>query len=95
MSVNDATPENNENQTTPALSVQTSLSLTAILANGLMFFTALTMRDYLNSTLNPDLSQLLPFNKEVLRFVKFIITLLLVAAALVGIERWKRSIGET
>ena len=81
------TPQNTNTAPRP-LTVQTQLSFTYILSNGLVFFTALTVRDYLNQSFQP----VLPGNQPLQRFLKLILTLVIVAAALVAIEHWKKKL---
>ena len=76
----------------PSITIQTQVSLTTILANGLMFFTALTIRDYMVSNVNVLPKQILPAYHGIREFIKLIITLLIVAGSLVAINRWKNKI---
>ena len=75
-----------------SITIQTQLSLTTILAHGLMFFTALTIRDYMVSNVSLFPNEILPKNQSVRELVKLIITLFIVACLLVAINRWKKKI---
>ena len=74
------------------LAAETQLSLTHILTNGLVLFTALIIRDYLQSSVNIPLH--LPVHDGLLKFLKLAITLIVVAALLVIISKWKEDIEE-
>jgi hypothetical protein len=73
-----------------ALTVETQLSLAHIIGNGLVFFTALMIRDYLteNVTLLPKSHQ------RFRRFLNLCITLVVVACLLVAVNYWKRKVEE-
>ena len=75
------------------LTVETQLSFAEILANGLVFFTALTIRDYMQSNLHP-LTPInkLPIHSSLRKFIKLVATLLVVAILLVFIRNWERKI---
>ena len=76
----------------PSITVQTQLSFTTIVANGLMFFTALTIRDYMSVNVHVLPKGVLRNWSGIREFIKLIITLLIVACLIVGLERWKRKI---
>ena len=76
------------------LTIETQLSLNYILANGLVFFTALTIRDYMTHNVEFIPSQFIPGGDRMRKFIKLIITLIIVAALLVAINQWKRNIEE-
>lgn len=76
----------------PSITVETQLSLTHILSNGLVFFAALTIRDYMSSSITFE--NILPRNTPVRASVKVILTLVVVAILLVVINFWKRDVEE-
>ena len=76
------------------LTIETQLSLNYILANGLVFFTALTIRDYMTHNVEFIPSHFIPGGARLRKFVKLVITLVVVAALLVVINQWKRKIEE-
>ena len=77
------------------LAAETQLSLSHILSNGLVFFTALIIRDYLQSNVSIIPIHHLPVHDGVLKFLKLAITLVIVAALLVIISNWKKDVAKT
>ena len=76
------------------LTTDIGLSLSHILANGLVFFTALTIRDYLQSNVSIIPVHRLPFNPAIRAFIRFAISLLIVAGLLVLIKHWEKDINK-
>ena len=75
-----------------SISKRAQLSLTFIISNGLVFFTALIIRDFMMANIE-FLSNSIPIeNPNIKRLINVVLILSVVAAVLVGIDYWKDNV---